>query len=58
MPVFDDADFLNACPGQPLDWLPVLCRAFLTIACALGVMLLCRRAFMAIFDFHAGGDGQ
>lgn len=58
MPVFDDADFLNACPGQPLDWLPVLCRAFLTITCALGVMLLCRRAFMAIFDFHAGGDGQ
>lgn len=56
--VFDDADFLNACPGQPLDWLPVLCRAFLTIACALGVMLLCRRAFMAIFDFHTGGDGQ
>lgn len=58
MPVFDDADFLDACPGQPLDWLPVLCRAFLTIMCALGVMLLCRRAFMAIFDFHAGGDGQ
>lgn len=58
MPVFDDADFLDACPGQPLDWLPVLCRAFLTIACALGVMLLCRRAFMAIFDYHTGGDGQ
>lgn len=58
IPVFDDADFLDACPGQPLDWLPVLCRAFLTIACALGVMLLCRRAFMAIFDFHTGGDGQ
>lgn len=56
--VFDDADFLDACPGQPLDWLPVLCRAFLTIVCALGVMLLCRRAFMAIFDFHTGGDGQ
>lgn len=58
IPVFDDADFLDACPGQPLDWLPVLCRAFLTIACALGVMLLCRRAFMAIFDYHTGGDGQ
>ena len=58
IPVFDDADFLDACPGQPLDWLPVLCRAFLTIVCALGVMLLCRRAFMAIFDFHTGGDGQ
>ena len=58
IPVFDDADFLDACPGQPLDWLPVLCRAFLTIVCALGVMLLCRRAFMAIFDFHTGGDAQ
>ncbi|MCF2561122.1 hypothetical protein I6E06_01235 [Bifidobacterium boum] len=58
IPVFHDADFLDACPGQPLDWLPVLCRAFLTIVCALGVMLLCRRAFMAIFDFHTGGDGQ
>ena len=58
IPVFDDADFLDACPGQPLDWLPVLCRAFLTIVCALGVMLLCRRAFMAIFDFHTGGEGQ
>lgn len=58
IPVFDDADFLDACPGQPLDWLPVLCRAFLTIVCALGVMLLCRRAFMAIFDYHTGGDGQ
>lgn len=56
--VFDDADFLDACPGKQLDWLPGLCRAFLTIACALGVMLLCRRAFMAIFDFHTGGDGQ
>ena len=56
--VFDDADFLDACPGEQLDWLPGLCRAFLTIACALGVMLLCRRAFMAIFDFHTGGDGQ
>lgn len=56
-PIFDH-EVLNACPGTQLDFLPELSKAAITIALAVLAFSICRKAVMAIFDFHvdAGGD--
>lgn len=57
--IFDDAEFLNACPGTQLDYLPKLCRAAITVGLAIVAFSICRKAVMAIFDYNIpdGGTG-
>lgn len=55
--VFDDAEVLNACPGQQLDFLPKISCAVITLLLCIVAVMICRKAFMAIFDYHPGGDG-
>ena len=54
--IFDNAEVLNACPGQPLDFLPKISCAVITLVLCIGGVLICRKAFMAIFDYHPGGS--
>ena len=57
--VFDDAEFLNACPGTQLEFLPTLAKAGITLGLAVMAFSICRKAVMAIFDFNipdGGGD--
>ena len=55
--IFDDAEVLNACPGQQLDFLPKISCAVITLLLCIVAVMICRKAFMAIFDYHPGGDG-
>ena len=55
--VFDNAEVLNACPGTQLGFLPELAKAAITIALAVMAFSICRKAVMAIFDFHVSSDG-
>lgn len=54
--VFDNAEVLNACPGTQLEFLPELAKAAITIALAIMAFSICRKAVMAIFDFHVSSD--
>lgn len=56
--IFDNAEVLNACPGQPLDYLPKISCAVITLFLCIGGVLICRKAFMAIFDYHPGSEGD
>lgn len=58
IPIFDDQEVLNACPGSDLEFLPVLAKAAITIGLAVMAFSICRKAVMAIFDFNIpdGGD--
>lgn len=55
--IFDNAEVLNACPGQQLDFLPKISCAVITLLLCIVAVMICRKAFMAIFDYHPGGDG-
>lgn len=57
IPILQDAEVLNACPGSDLEFLPVLSKAAITIALAVMAFSICRKAVMAIFDFHVSSDG-
>jgi len=55
--VFDDAEFLNACPGTQLEFLPTLAKAGITVGLAIMAFSICRKAVMAIFDFQVSDSG-
>ena len=55
--VFDDAEFLNACPGTQLEFLPTLAKAGITVGLAIMAFSICRKAVMAIFDFQVPDSG-
>lgn len=56
--IYRDQEVLNACPGSDLEYLPTLSKAAITIALALMAFSICRKAVMAIFDFHVSGGGD
>lgn len=56
--VFDDAEFLNACPGTQLEFLPTLAKAGITLGLAVMAFSICRKAVMAIFDFNIPDGGS
>lgn len=57
IPIFDNQEVLNACPGSDLEFLPVLSKAAITIGLAVMAFSICRKAVMAIFDFNIPDNG-
>ena len=58
IPIFDNQEVLNACPGSELEFLPVLSKAAITIGLAVMAFSICRKAVMAIFDFNIPDGGS